>query len=420
MIPNDIQYTCVERFLKYVTYDTQSSETSETFPSTLKQLVLGEELVNELRAMGLDDAEMDEHGYVMATIQPTTEKNDVPVIGFIAHMDTSPEVSGAGVKAVLHADYDGKDIVLPADPSIVISVADNPELPHKIGETIITADGSTLLGADNKSGIAEILNAAQYLITHPEIKHGIIRICITPDEEVGQGTKYFDVPRFGAAYAYTIDGEQLGSIENETFCADSMMVVFKGVNIHPGFAKDKMVNSIKIAAEFISALPKNGLSPETTSNREGYVHPYVLNGGIEETSVKFLLRSFETSELREQETMLRKLAEETVARFPKATVEIKVDESYRNMRFILDEHPKVLEYAREAIERIGVTPHFGSIRGGTDGSRLSYMGLPCPNIFAGEHSFHSKREWISIEDMQKAVLSIINIAMVWEEKSQGV
>lgn len=420
MIPSDIKYTCVDRFLKYAGYDTQSDENSETFPSTLKQKILGEELVKELITMGLTDAEMDEHGYVMATIPATTVKNDVPVIGFIAHMDTSPEVTGANVKPILHTGYDGKDIVLPQDSSIVITVADNPDLKDKAGETIITSDGTTLLGADNKAGIAEILDAAGYLVTHPELKHGTIRICITPDEEVGQGTKYFDVEKFGAAYAYTIDGEQLGSIENETFCADSMTVTFKGVNIHPGFAKNKLVNSIKIAAAFIETLPKNSLSPETTEDKQGYVHPYVLNGGIEETSVKFLLRSFEVDELRTQEALIRKLADAAVMKFPKAAVEFKVDESYRNMRFVLDKYPDIMDHARMAMELVGIRPHLGSIRGGTDGARLSYMGLPCPNLFAGEHSFHSKREWVSVEDMQNAVLTIINLAMVWEEKSGNV
>lgn len=413
----DIRYSCVDRFLKYVRFDTQSSETSDTFPSTLKQLVLGEELVRELLAMGLSDAAMDQYGYVMATLPATTGKANVPVIGFIAHMDTSPEVSGENVTPVLHENYDGNDIVLPADPSIIITVEDNPDLRTKQGETIITSDGTTLLGADNKSGIAEIFNAAEYLLAHPEIPHGVIRICITPDEEVGQGTKYFDVPKFGCTYAYTIDGEHLGSIENETFCADSMTITFRGVNIHPGFAKGKMVNSIKIAAEFIDSLPKDSLSPETTDAKQGYVHPYVLNGGIEETSIKFLLRSFEVGELREQETFLRGLAEKAVAKYPKATVDFKVEESYRNMRFILDQHPEVLEVARLAMESVGIKPAFGSIRGGTDGARLSYMGLPCPNIFAGEHSFHSKREWISIQDMQKAVQTIIAIAAFWENRA---
>lgn len=417
MVPKDIRFTCVERFLNYVAFDTQSSETSDTFPSTMKQKALGEELVGELLAMGISDAHMDEHGYVLGTIPATSAKATVPVIGFISHMDTSPEVSGENVKPVLHENYDARDIVLPADPSIVITVADNPELAGKKGETIITADGTTLLGADNKAGIAEIFDAAAYLMQHPEIPHGVVRICITPDEEVGQGAKYFDVAGFGADYAYTIDGEQLGAIENETFCADSMTVTFKGVNIHPGFAKGKMVNSIKLAAAFVDALPKDGLAPEFTDGRQGYVHPYVLNGGIEETTVKFLLRSFEVTELREQEALIRRLAGEIVARSPKAAIEITVDEQYRNMRFVLDEHPQVLENAAEAMRRIGATPHLGSIRGGTDGSRLSYMGLPCPNLFAGEHSFHSKREWISVQDMHKAVLMILNLAEVWEERA---
>lgn len=417
MFPQKDQYTCVDRFLSYVTFDTQSREDSDTFPSTLKQKVLGEVLVRELRALGLADADMDEWGYVMATIPATTTKPGVPVIGFIAHMDTSPEVSGENVSPILHHDYDAGDIVLPADPSIVIRVADNPDLAGKKGETIITADGTTLLGADNKSGIAEIMDAAAWLVAHPEIPHGVIRIGFTPDEEVGQGTRYFDVQKFGAQYAYTIDGEKLGSIENETFCADSCTITFRGVNIHPGYGKNRLVNSIKIASQFIDALPKDGLSPETTEKKEGYVHPYVLNGGIEETTVKFLLRAFETEELRVQEKMLTELAEKTVAGWPGASVSVKAEESYRNMRFVLDKYPEVIEHARLAMERIGLTPHLDSIRGGTDGARLSYMGLPCPNIFAGEHSFHSKREWISVQDMHKAVDTIISLAMVWEEKA---
>jgi tripeptide aminopeptidase len=417
MIPTDITFTCVDRFLKYVKYDTQSSEESETFPSTEKQKILGEELVRELKEIGLSDAVMDEFGYVMATLPATTDKTNVPVIGFISHMDTSPEVSGENVKPVLHENFDGKDIVLPADPSIVITAADNPEFAEKVGETIITADGTTLLGADNKAGIAEILDAMHYLIQHPEVKHGKIRVAITPDEEVGQGTKFFDVAKFGADYAYTVDGEKLGNIENETFCADSMTFVFKGVNIHPGFAKGKLVNSIKVASAFIDSIPKDKLSPETTDKKEPYVHPYVLNGGIEETSVKFLLRSFEEHELRDEEALLRDLAEKAIAQFPKSSVEIKVEESYRNMRFILDDHPQIIENALEAMKRIGLDAEIGSIRGGTDGSRLSYMGLPCPNIFAGEHSFHSKREWASVQDMQKAVLTVINISMVFEERA---
>ena len=413
----DISFTCVDRFLKYVKYDTQSSEESTTYPSTEKQKILGAELVKELLAIGLSDAEMDEHGYVMATIPATTGKPNVPVIGLISHMDTSPEVTGENVNPIIHKNYNGKDIVLPKDNSIVITIQDNPDLQHKIGEDIITADGTTLLGADNKAGIAEIFDAAKYLVNHPEIKHGTIRICITPDEEVGTGTKYFDVKKFGAQYAYTIDGEHLGDVENETFSADSMTFIFKGKNIHPGYAKNKMINSIKIASHFIDALPKNALSPETTEKREGYVHPYVLNGGIEETSVKFLIRDFMVEGLKEKEEMLDVLAKKIVAEFPGASVEIKIEESYRNMIYVLEKHPNVVAYAMEAIRRIGVETHLSSIRGGTDGSRLSFMGLPTPNIFAGEHSFHSKREWISIQDMHKAVLTIINIVQVWEEKS---
>ncbi|MCZ7557680.1 MAG: peptidase T [Bacteroidia bacterium] len=417
MIPSDYHYTCVDRFLKYVTYDTQSDENSETFPSTEKQKVLAAELVEELKAMGLHDAEMDTYGYVMATIPANTDKPDVPVVGFIAHMDTSPDVSGANVKPVLHHGYGGGDIVLPADPSIVITVADNPHLSTKLGETIITADGTTLLGADNKCGIAEIFDAAYFLLTHPEVKHGTVRICITPDEEIGQGTKYFDVQKFGATYAYTVDGEQLGSIENETFCADSLTVTFKGVSIHPGFAKGKLVNAVKMASRFIEMLPKESLSPETTELKQGYVHPHGISGGIEQCTIKFLLRAFTTEELRDQEAFLRSLVGQTLTEFPKGDATVTVDESYRNMRYVLDEHPQVLAYAKEAMERIGLVPEIGSIRGGTDGARLSYMGLPCPNIFAGEHSFHSKREWVSVQDMEKAVQTIVAIAALFEEKA---
>ena len=414
---NDYQHTCLDRFLRYVRYDTQSDENSESFPSTEKQKILGEALVKELKELGLGDAAMDEWGYVTASIPATTDKPDVPVIGFIAHMDTSPEVSGAGVTPVLHENYQGGDIILPADNSIVITVEDNPDLGEKTGETIITADGTTLLGADNKAGIAEIMDAVNYFVSHPEVKHGLIRICFTPDEEVGRGTEHFDVQKFGAKFAYTIDGEQLGSVENETFCADSMTVTFKGVNIHPGFAKGKLLNSIKMAADFIEQLPKNALSPETTEGMQGYVHPYVLNGGIEETSIKFLIRDFEEQGLKEKEDFLQKLAEEVANRYPKGSVETSVEESYRNMRYVLDKHPQVIDYAMEAMKRLGIEPHTGSIRGGTDGARLSYMGLPCPNVFAGEHSFHSKREWISVQDMEKAVMTIVEIARVWEEHS---
>jgi tripeptide aminopeptidase len=418
MIPSSYQFTCVDRFLRYVTFDTQSSESSDSFPSTLKQKILGEELVRELLAMGVPDACMDAHGYVTGTVPATTSKETVPVIGFISHMDTSPDVSGENVSPVLHTAYDGMDLVLPADPGVVIRVADNPALASKRGETIITANGTTLLGADNKAGIAEIFDAAHFLLSHPEIPHGTMRICITPDEEVGQGTRHFDVPGFGATYAYTVDGEQLGSIENETFCADSLTCVFRGVSIHPGFAKDRLVNSIKVAMRFIEKLPVGTLSPETTSGREGYVHPHGITGGIEETTIRFLLRSFHVEELREQEALLRRLAAEAVAEFPRASVEITVEESYRNMVYVLEKHPVVIEAAKTAMERLGIKPEIGAIRGGTDGARLSYMGLPCPNIFAGEHSFHSKTEWISTADMKLAVQTIVAILTVFEKHAE--
>ncbi len=411
-----IEHTVVDRFLKYVKYDTQSSETSDTYPSTEKQKELGKALVEELKAMGLKDAEMDEYGYVMATLEANTDKK-VPVIGLIAHMDTSPEVSGANVKPIIHKDYQGGDIALPGDPEQIIREADNPALKKQIGNDIITSDGTTLLGADNKAGIAEIFDAVNHLIKHPEIKHGKIRIAITPDEEVGAGTKYFDIKKFGADYAYTIDGESAGEIEDETFCADTVHLTIKGVNVHPGYAKGKLVNAIKIAGRILDQLPKDRLSPETTEKREGYLHPYVINGGVEETTIKILVRDFTVEGLHEHEDFLKKLVEKVMADYPKAGFDFKVEESYRNMKYKIDEDPKVVEYALEAVKRSGLTPIKNIIRGGTDGSRLSYMGLLTPNIFTGGHNFHSKKEWISIQDMKKAVEVIINLVQIWEEKS---
>jgi len=339
------------------------------------------------------------------------------VLGFIAHVDTSPEVSGEGVKPIVHRKYDGRDLVLPDDPTQVIRSAENPALRDQIGNDIITASGTTLLGADNKAGVAEIVGAAEYLVAHPEIPHGKIRIGFTPDEEVGNGTKFFDVAKFGAQFAYTIDGETLGEIEKETFSADSMTVTFQGFNTHPGLGKGVLVNSIKIAADFIERLPKDGLSPETTAGYEGYVHPYVLQGGVDRTSVKFLIRDFVTAGLKEKEALLEKLARETVAAYPKASVECKVEESYRNMREVLDRHPATVECAEIAVRRAGLTPKTHPIRGGTDGSRLCFMGLPTPNLFAGEHNFHSRLEWISVQDMHKAVEVIVHLCRVWEERT---
>jgi len=413
----EFKTSCVERFLKYVTIDTQSREDSTTYPSTPTQFDLLRLLVEELHELGLDDATVDEHGYVFATIPATTQKRNVPTIGLLAHVDTSPEMPGAGVKPLVHRDYQGQDLVLPDDPSVVIRLDDNPWLREQIGNDIITASGATLLGADNKAGVAEIIGVAEYLVAHPQIPHGTIRLGFTPDEEVGNGTQYFDVERFGAQAAYTLDGETLGQIEFETFAADSMTVTFHGCNTHPGFAKDRMINAIKIAARFIDSLPQDGLSPETTDGREGYVHPYVIDASVERTTVKLLIRDFVAEKLTEKEQMLEQLAHDAVKAYPRARVEVEVVESYRNMREVLDHHPDVVEHAREAVRRAGLEVRTHPVRGGTDGSRLCFMGLPTPNIFAGEHNFHSRSEWISTYDMHKAVEVVIELCKVWEESA---
>lgn len=409
---------CVELFLDYVKIDTQSSEDSETFPSTPGQLVLLKRLRDELKELGLKDVVMDEFGYVFATVPATSGKQDVPAIGLLAHVDTSPEMSGQDVKAIFHRDYKGQDLVLPDDPSAVISFEGNPHLANQIGNDIITASGTTLLGADNKAGVAEIMAAVEYLLAHPEIAHGPLRIGFTPDEEVGNGTKHFDVKRFGADCAYTMDGETLGELQVETFSADSITATFHGFNTHPGFAKGKMVNAIKVAADFIARLPKEGLSPETTEDYEGFVHPYTMDAGVECTSVKLLVRDFSTPKLQEMERLVEQFAYEAVATYPGSSVEVKVEESYRNMKEVLDHHPDVVQNACEAFRRAGLDPKIEPIRGGTDGSRLSFMGLPTPNIFAGEHNFHSRYEWISTSDMHKAVEVIVELCKVWEERSE--
>lgn len=412
-----VRTSCVERFLRYVTYDTQSDENSRTYPSTEKQLVLLRLLAEELRALGVRDAEMDAHGYVFGTLPATTTKKNVPTIGFIAHVDTSPEMSGQGVKPIVHRAWRGDDIVLPDDPSQILRRAEDPHLAEQVGNDIITASGKTLLGADNKAGVAEIMGAAEWLMAHPGIPHGPIRVGFTPDEEVGAGTKYFDVGKFGAEYAYTMDGETLGELETETFSADAMHVVFQGRNTHPGYAKGRMVNAIKVAADFIARLPKDRLSPETTQDYEGFVHPYVVSAAVDRTAVKLLIRDFRTEGLKEKEAFVENLAKEVAAAWSGASVECRVEETYRNMREVLDQHPRAVEFAKEAIRRAGLTLRMRPIRGGTDGSRLSYMGLPTPNLFAGEHNFHSRLEWVSAQDMHKAVEVIVHLARIWEERS---
>ncbi len=409
---------CVERFLEYVRINTQSREGSATYPSTKEQLDLLRPLAVELEGLGLDEVSIDEYGYVFATIPATTRKRGVPVIGFLAHVDTSPEMSGTGVRPIVHRDYRGQDLRLPDDPAAVLRLSDNPALQEQIGRDVISASGTTLLGADNKAGVAEIVAAAEYLMAHPEIPHGPVRIGFTPDEEIGQGTKYFDVQKFGAYCAYTMDGESLGQLQTETFSADSMLLTFFGFNTHPGFAKGRMINPIKVAADFIHRLPADRISPETTEGREGYVHPYMVDAGMERTSVKLLIRDFTSEGLKELERIVERLAQESVAAHPGSRVQIEIAESYRNMSAVLADYPDVVENAREAIRRAGIEPREEPIRGGTDGSRLSFMGLPTPNIFAGEHNFHSRLEWISTYDMHKAVEVIIELCRVWEERSE--
>lgn len=415
MFDANYKFTCVDRFLKYVKYDTQSDEESTTFPSTEKQKILLGDLAKELQSLGLKDANMNEWGYVIATLPSNSDKK-VPVIGFIAHVDTSPAVTGANVNPQILKNYKGGDIILLNDPNQIIKAEDNPDLADMIGFDIITTDGTTLLGADNKAGVAEIMDAVNYFLTHPDIKHGNIKICFTPDEEVGRGTEKFDVQKFGAFCAYTVDGQTRGEVEIESFSADAVTIRIHGKNIHPGYAKGKMVNSIKVGNAIIESLPKERLSPETTEGREGYVHCTGFNGNEESTVLKFIIRDFETNKLAEYENLLKELTDKAISKFPGAKYDFEVTEQYRNMREILDQHPEVANNGLTAMTRLGLKTIQNPIRGGTDGSRLSFMGLPTPNIFAGEHSYHSKLEWISIQDMEMAVKVIIEISKVWEEK----
>jgi tripeptide aminopeptidase len=412
----DIHYTVTERFLRYVKIDTQSNPDSDTCPSTEKQKDLGQLLVKELLEMGIADAHIDNNGYVYATIESNTTKK-IPAICFCSHMDTSPDCSGKNVNPQLIKNYKGNDIVLINDNTQIIKTSEHPSLLKQIGNDIITTDGTTLLGADNKAGVAEIMDAAYYLMTHPEVKHGTVKILFTPDEEIGRGADKADLKKLGADYAYTIDGEELGNIENETFSADGVSIHIHGVSTHPGFAKNKMESAIKIAGEIISALPRDKMSPESTDGKEGFIHPVSISGGVEETKIQLIIRAFEEEELKSQEVFLKNMTQNILKKYSHSTFDFVVKEQYRNMKKVLDKNPEIVNYAMEAIKRAGVEPVLSSIRGGTDGSRFSYMGLPCPNIFAGEHAFHSKHEWVSVQDMQKAVSTIIHLCMIWEERS---
>ena len=410
------KHTVTERFLRYVVIDTQSDASSPTCPSTEKQKDLGRLLAAELQAIGLTDAHLDEHGYVYATIPANTAKK-VPVICFCSHMDTSPDCTGKNVRPQIVKNYRGGDIALPADPAQVIRVAEHPELNNQIGNDIITTDGTTLLGADNKAGIAEIMDAAHFLIQNPQVKHGTIKILFTPDEEIGRGVDKVNLKKLGADFAYTIDGETAGHIEDETFSADGATVTIEGVSTHPGFAKGKMEHAMKIAAAIIDRLPKNTCSPETTEAKEGFLHPIGIAGALEQTTIGFIVRDFNDEGLKEKEALLQTIVKAVMKDYPRSTWRMEVKEQYRNMKRVIDAHPQIVDYAVEAIRRAGLEPVRSSIRGGTDGSRLSFMGLPCPNIFAGEHAFHSRLEWVSRQDMEKAVQTIVHLATIWEERA---
>ena len=409
-------HTVTERFLRYVVIDTQSDPSSPTCPSTEKQKHLGALLAAELQAMGLRDAHLDPYGYVYATIAANTDKK-VPVICFCSHMDTSPDCTGKDVKPQIVKAYRGGDIVLPGDRTQIIRAAEHPALADQIGNDIVTTDGTTLLGADNKAGLAEIMDAAHFLIQHPEIKHGTIKILFTPDEEIGRGVDKADLKKLAADFAYTIDGETAGHIEDETFSADGATITIEGVSTHPGFAKGKMEHAIKIAAAIVDRLPKDTCSPETTEGSQGFLHPIAISGALEKATLGFIVRDFTDQGLRQKEELLESIVRGVMQDYPRSTYRLEIKPQYRNMKQVIDRHPEIVDHAMEAIRRAGLTPVKASIRGGTDGSRLSFMGLPCPNIFAGEHAFHSRLEWVSRQDMEKAVQTIVHLAMIWEERA---
>ena len=407
-----------ERFMRYVQIDTQSDPQSSSHPSTEKQKNLSLLLAKELKNMGIEDAEMDEYGYVYATIPSNSEKENIPVICFCSHVDTAPDCSGTNVNPILHKNYDGEEITLPDDSSQVLSSVVHPYLRNHIGEDIITASGKTLLGADDKSGVAAIMQAADFIIKNPSIKHGTIKILFTPDEEVGRGTAKLDMQKLGAQFGYTLDGGEAGSLEDETFSADGVTIIINGVIAHPGYAKNKLVNALKIAAEILHALPTTEWAPEATEKKEGFVHPVRVEGIAEKATIEFIVRDFDTEILKKHEDRLKSIAEEVVNHYLGASMKFIITEQYRNMKQVLDENPQVAAYAAEAINRAGLDVTTESIRGGTDGSRLSYMGLPCPNIFTGMQCIHSKLEWIGVKDMAKAAETIVHLSMIWEEKTE--
>lgn len=402
----------LERFLRYVRIDTQAVEQTKDYPSSPGQLVLGKMLVDELAELGVRDAAQDKFGIIMATI-PATTKRTVPTIAWLAHKDTSPETTGKDVKPIVHRNYQGGDIQLPGDPTKVLRPSEFPELQQVIGKTVITTDGTTLLGADNKSGIAVIMEAARHLMAHPEIEHGPIRICFTCDEEVGRGVDHVDIGKLGATVGYTLDGLGQDEIEGETFSADKATVTVTGINIHPAVAKGKMVNAIRLAGYFLDRLPRIALAPEVTAGREGFVHPYQIEGGVAQVVIGLLLRDFETAKLADQADLLRSIAGQLMLEYPAAKIDVQVVKQYRNMADGVRKEPRAMAYAIEAMKRAGLEPRIQSIRGGTDGSRLTEMGLPTPNLSTGEHNPHSPLEWTCLEEMESAVKVLIELAQVW-------
>lgn len=413
------QHTTTERFLRYTQIDTQSDPDNPAFPSSEKQKNLSHLLVTELQQQGIQDAHIDEYGYVYATIPSNTEKN-VPVICFCSHVDTAPDCSGTNVKPAIHKAFNGEPIILPDDQTQIITVEKYPYLKNFIGKDIITASGKTLLGADDKSGVAIIMDMTNYLQTHHDVKHGTIKILFTPDEETGRGTEHIDIKKLGAAFGYTLDGGQRGTYEDETFSADAASIIIHGVIAHPGYAKGKLINAIKIAGEILDALPKDTLCPETTSGREGFIHPVKVSGIAEKATVDFIIRDFVTDNLVKHEATLKNIAQNIIDKYTGVTMDFTVKEQYRNMKDVLKNYPQVAAYAQIAYERSGLILRNEPIRGGTDGSRLSYMKLPCANIFTGMQAIHSKHEWIATEDMEKAVEVLVNLVQVWEENSKMI
>lgn len=405
---NKYRFSSKERFLKYVQIDTQSDPHAIEFPSTAKQKNLATILVEELMELGIDNAHMDENGYVYAYLPSNTE-NPHPGIFFCSHMDTSPDCSGKGVKPIIHHNYQGQDLVLPDDPSVVIRMSEHPDLAEQIGNDIITASGKTLLGADNKAGIAEIMDAVAFIKQHPEIPHVPITVVFTPDEEVGRGTDHIDLSKIKASFGYTLDGEKRGHLENETFSADGAKLEIFGVSQHPGFAKGRMESALKIASEIIANLPKDHLSPETTEEKEGFIHPVGISGSVEEACIEFILRDFDKEKLKDYGLLIEETTQQVLTNYPRSTYRYSQTEQYRNMNEILKNRPEIIDLAIRAMKQAGLSPELKSIRGGTDGSRLTFMGLPCPNLFAGEHAFHSKQEWVSVQDMEKATETVIRI-----------